>query len=94
MKHTAGQWHFEPNDFNGEHDDSAPGSIMSDEWYIATIEGGIEEAEANARLIAAAPDLLEACRYMHTLLRDMGHGGLAGAILGENAIAKAQGERP
>lgn len=49
------------------------------------------ELEADARLIAAAPDLLEACRYMLTLLTDMGHGGTAGAILGRAAIARAEG---
>ena len=40
---------------------------------------------------SAALELLEACRYMHRLLTDMGHGGLAGAILGEVAIRKAEG---
>lgn len=53
---------------------------------------GAHHAISNANLIAAAPDLLEACGYMLTILRDMGHGGLAGAILGENAIAKAEGK--
>lgn len=50
-----------------------------------------EEAEANARVMCAAPELLEACRYMRKLLVDMGHDVLAGAILGESAIAKAEG---
>ncbi len=36
-------------------------------------------------------DLLEACRYMLTLLTDMGHGDTAGAILALAAIAKAEG---
>lgn len=47
----------------------------------------------NWPLYANAPELLEACKYMHTLLFDMGHGGLAGAILGENAIRKAEGSK-
>lgn len=47
---------------------------------------------ANAHVLAAAPELYEACVYMHRLLTDMGHGGLAGAVLGANAIAKARGE--
>jgi hypothetical protein len=34
--------------------------------------------------------LLEACKYMHRMLVDRGHGGLAGAILGANAIARAE----
>lgn len=51
----------------------------------------MDESEYNAHLFLAAPELLEACRYMHRLLVDMGHGGLAGAILGENAIRKAEG---
>ena len=51
--------------------------------------GFISESDAN--LIVAAPDLLEACRYMHRLLTDMGYEGFAGPILGDNAIRKAEG---
>ncbi len=44
--------------------------------------------------IATTPSIeqmkTEACTYMLRLLVDMGHGGLAGAILGESAIKKAK----
>jgi hypothetical protein len=53
--------------------------------------GHQQEDAANERLLLAAPELYEACKYMHQLLVDKGHGGLAGAILGENALAKAAG---
>lgn len=48
------------------------------------------EAIANARLMAAAPQLYEALTYCVRLLEDMGHGGLAGAILAKNVIAKVE----
>lgn len=56
----------------------------------------LEEAEANAKLIAAAPELLEACRVALKAVRYFGRGGdICGdegnvtKIL-ENAIAKAE----
>jgi hypothetical protein len=44
----------------------ARGTPTGGQGWPAIGEGGIgrEEAEANARLIAAAPDLLDACRTM------------------------------
>lgn len=68
-------------------------------WSVFTgsgsylIEGQLDRPkEADALLIAAAPDLLEACKVMHKMLVDRDCGGLAGVILGENAIAKAEGK--
>jgi len=37
--------------------------------------------------------LLEALRYCHKLLVDMGHGSLAGPLLAEEAIARAEGRQ-
>lgn len=59
--HTPGPWrwnHFPDNE-----------SYLEDSHSASVIEGSIvtadnEEREANARLIAAAPDLLEAARYV------------------------------
>jgi hypothetical protein len=53
--HTPGPWSvFKAATENGEFSINATGP------YIAETIGGIAEEEANANLIAAAPDLLEA----------------------------------
>jgi hypothetical protein len=54
---------------------------------IGDYETDSERMEANARLIAAAPDLLEACRQ--SLRRTSMSDGLRDEI--EAAIAKAEG---
>jgi len=60
-EHTNGPWRYEHGDFNvGGDNPGGVGSILSDEdWYVARIEDAPED-QANARLIAAAPDMLEA----------------------------------
>ena len=50
-------------------------------------EHALEEAEANARLIAAAPDLLEACQIASNLLWSTGMNGVARLV--DAAIKKA-----
>jgi len=58
MKHTPGEWNC----------DMMPGYIFStidgDEVLIAKLSdvGPLDELTANARLITAAPELLEACK--------------------------------
>ena len=92
--HDFGPWTYEKGHYNREEARAnSPGSITSKEgWYIATIENA-PHAEANARLIAAAPDMLAALqallawaetqptRYAEDLLQIAAH----------NAIAKATG---
>lgn len=63
---TPGPWKIAEGRFN-YHDEAerdAWGSIEGDECYLATVWADAtrlrRDAEANARLIAAAPDLLEA----------------------------------
>jgi len=55
MQHTPGPWDYEP------YEDSPPESaIIGGVYQIAVV--GYDDAEySNARLIAAAPDLLAAC---------------------------------
>lgn len=59
-KHTPGPWVVGENQ---DHD-----AIMASDYYVATvhdacgIESNDETSRANAKLIAAAPDLLEALR--------------------------------
>ncbi len=54
-KHTPGPWKLSANQF-------VKGSIYgSDSYLIASVSIGQSEYEANAKLIAAAPELLAAC---------------------------------
>lgn len=68
VKHTPGPWRIEADRQHGEHFDTI--LIRTAEWdesghernfTVARITG-CENAQANARLIAAAPDLLEALK--------------------------------
>ncbi len=76
-KHTPGPWQFEIGQFNRPDDDygGCPGSIKggseSDGWFVATIEDA-PEALANARLIEAAPELLEALQALVTFAKPFG----------------------
>lgn len=68
--HTPGPWVADANRFNSDpHDDKAAGIIGGKEdWIIAEICGDVPEHKANARLIAAAPELLEALERLHPQL--------------------------
>lgn len=80
-KHTPGPWRVVPD----EEETAAPwGRVEVAQFRYVTIEGRSKsEAYANARLIAAAPDLLEACKAVidhsqnpfknldHILLKDV-----------------------
>lgn len=61
-KHTQGPWEYRELEWNRPEDKGdAPGSIVSDDgWFIATVEQMCNHTEGNARLLAAAPELLEA----------------------------------
>ncbi len=54
-KHTLGPWVYEPETFTIR-------TANDDSYWLASIDGTIEGEEglANAHLIAAAPDMLEA----------------------------------
>lgn len=93
--HTPGPW-FIGSD---ENEIDAPDPINpSLPWYIATAHRyvGIEDEDqmsANARLIAAAPDLLAACEQL--LATEQGVGPYEwerARIAARAAIAKAKGE--
>ena len=63
--HTAGPWQYIKSQEDDVQNGSEHFSILTGEsddgWFIADLLNGLnQEAEANARLIAAAPDLLEA----------------------------------
>lgn len=57
MKHTPGKWEIR----KGKRKDTV--SVETDAAYIAEVYGqDYDDGEANARLIAAAPDMLEALK--------------------------------
>jgi hypothetical protein len=85
-KHTPGPW---------EHDGDEITSTSGD--YIATTAYGVSEsqAEANARLIAAAPDLLDALREIAEVPPESGRYREwmeRAQRIAESAIAKATGK--
>lgn len=82
-KHTPGRWMVAGRDQNDSID------IKADGLFIAEAIGGLAdgEQEANARLIAAAPDLLEA---LNGLLHNYGSRKAQNAATA--AIAKAKGQ--
>ncbi len=61
---------------------------------IATVHlnRSVKIAEANARLIAAAPDLYEACKIMRALLKNRATPNSDAWNFIEKAIAKAEGK--
>jgi hypothetical protein len=98
MKHTPGPWRAEGykdlivNGSDGVTLACCPGDTRK--------EGGIDEAIANARLIAASPDLLESCAELVRVLDALGEANVLGEwpVVRETitpiraAIAKAQGQ--
>ena len=64
-KHTPGPWdpHYSPNDgWSVWHDPRVHGDKKRGQVIICADMRAGAETEANARLIAAAPDMLEACK--------------------------------
>ena len=93
MKHTPGPWQAVKWDDNA--DDVVGWSVVDSEGAMlpeSEMTGDIEEAEANARLIAAAPDLLEALKICIEVLEDSGNYPWTLEDVKE-AVAKATGEQ-
>jgi hypothetical protein len=104
-KHTPGPWHF--NQGWGAVCSSAssePEQLITPVWRHGTDKNGMPfpeqaEADANARLIAAAPDLLAALRLAESSLSTYRATGAftagqpSGWLLAQlsDAIAKAEG---
>lgn len=80
MSHTPGPWFVFPH---GEERMWHVGPAQHSVVFVREVD----DAEANARLIAAAPDLLEACE----MLREVADGSWSRNLL-DAAIKKARGE--
>ena len=104
-KHTPGPWYVGSGTYEGRNIYSVA-SVTDDDGFtyqpiVASAEDdGIDCWDANARLIAAAPDLLEALRGMFAMWRSVCRAQcwepehLAESVRAQAAIAKATGERP
>ena len=95
MKHTAGPWiaHCSGDGFIFIERDFG-NSKAHPEWMVASIQSYQKEDVANARLIAAAPELLEALQKARSALVMEGHhpGNSGVTIAVDAAIAKATGK--
>lgn len=103
-KHTPGPWyHHEAEQFGDTRfyiaqQEGAPytpnySDVAS--LIAETVSGELVSVQrANAQLIAAAPDLLEACQLMLTAMKLANWEGDFAALKGIAAIAKAIGEQP
>jgi hypothetical protein len=87
-KHTPGPWHHPGKEFNDVRDADDELVAVALHLRVGQPERSVHEAAANARLIAAAPDLLEALQYVM-----VAHGEqLDHAFqMAQDAIAKATG---
>jgi hypothetical protein len=89
-KHTPSPWRLEIDGWNSQsiygHDTQAKREI-----YIADVSLDWASSPANAYLIAAAPDLLEALVELRNFYIEM--TGLP-PVAANEAIAKAKGEQP
>jgi hypothetical protein len=99
--HTSGPWTCaEQNDWDGAHIIDKYGRIVADcqgcDIPGAHGEVGTDEAKANAYLLAAAPDLLAACKAALALMQDPDSDEYFDAFklesILESAISKAEGK--
>lgn len=91
VQHTPGPWEFSREDVENKPNYHFIIEDTKGERVIATVHGN--DGEANARLIAAAPELLEALKALTEHLTDKGGYSTHGSSFGvaKQAIAKAEG---
>jgi hypothetical protein len=85
--HTPGPWRIDSKTRFGDYTIAAGESVKTCEFIAKT------QSEANARLIAASPELLEIVKAYRNLLRTMAstEGELATFAHIESVLAKAEG---
>ena len=82
MNYTKGEWRVDKRFIYDE----------SGRTIAELVDGGFEELEANAHLIAAAPLLYEACRAANIDMKMFGKFSLGTQKRLDQAIAKAEGK--
>ena len=98
MGHTPGPWSVEPESVTAATGHYEPPVILAADGFtsVAIIRVGAGHDEANARLIAAAPDLLRAAKDAQCACplgeRDLGHRVDCWMPALSSAIAKAEKE--
>ncbi len=91
-KHTPGPWHVCGND-NGPGERYLHIGAKSSMMVLASMNEVHTDTVANARLMAAAPDLLRAAqRALNVIRHTTGATATSGNVVGalESAIAKAE----
>lgn len=101
-KHTPGPWEIRrsqsgyPYQIRAPHIQDAPGAIIDVTRWGSISMPSSEEGEANARLISATPDLLEALRNCLSLVElkfgNTDQTGNAAIEQAKAALAKATGK--
>jgi hypothetical protein len=99
MSHTPGPWRTDRNDIHSGQISVVHHCVGNDwveVWSPDAIAADQKEMEANARLIAAAPELLEALEELYHLIDDAHDGDrvftLELAQKAKAAIEKARGQ--
>lgn len=91
-KHTAGPWSYWQGAGAGDESHSEI-TAKDGDIVVAAFNGMIHEGEANARLMAAAPELLNALEQAVTSMQDNGYRNSHLAVRAARAaIARARGE--
>ena len=84
-KHTPGPWKYQEESDEYTHIVRAENNLMI--CHLSQDSSGV--SESNARLIAAAPDLLKACKQAVSRCEIYGQQDSTKTVLGQ-AIAKAE----
>ena len=92
-KFTPGPWHEHGGAVvYGNDDDNGNGDVVVD-MLAGHVRRSPEELNANARLIAAAPDLYEACEAALDFVLGPRRDGGSLIVLLEAALKKARGQQ-
>lgn len=86
-KHTPGPWRYEPG-----RDGRPPYVIRGTEGGFVVVGMTADRQEADARLIAAAPELLEALSVLYAVAAEQLGDDWAAVTNAAAVIAKARGE--
>jgi hypothetical protein len=84
--HTPGPWHIE----SMAHVRTTGTKVLYDEGTVGAFFGYGVESAANARLIAAAPDLLAALEFITRSAKMEGPHGICLYAIGDRAMANAR----